>query len=47
MKKVYLAMSADIIHSGHINMIKNASALGELTIGLFSDSAISSYKKFY
>ena len=33
MKTVYLAMSADIIHNGHINIIKKASKLGEVTVG--------------
>ena len=37
-------MSADIIHPGHINIIKTASALGRVMVGLFSDEAIRSYK---
>lgn len=45
MKKVYLAMSADIIHNGHINVIKKASELGELTIGILTDEVIASYKR--
>lgn len=45
MKKVYLAMSADIIHNGHINVIKKASELGELTVGILTDEAIASYKR--
>jgi len=38
-------MSADLIHSGHINIIKRASELGNVTIGLLTDSAIASYKR--
>lgn len=45
MKKVYLAMSADIIHNGHINVIKKASELGELTVGILTDEAIATYKR--
>lgn len=45
MKTVYLAMSADIIHNGHINIIKKAKELGEVTIGVLKDEAIASYKR--
>ena len=45
MKKVYIGMSADIIHPGHLNIIKKGQELGEVTIGLLTDRAISSYKR--
>jgi len=45
MKKVYVAMSADLIHPGHLNIIKKASTYGEVTIGLLTDKAIASYKR--
>lgn len=45
MKIVYLAMSADIIHHGHINIINEAKKLGEVIIGLLTDEAIASYKR--
>ena len=45
MKKVYVGMSADLVHPGHLNIIKKASSLGEVTIGLLTDSAIASYKR--
>jgi len=44
-KKVYVAMSADLIHHGHINIINNAKKYGEVIIGLLTDSAIASYKR--
>ena len=44
-KKVYVAMSADIIHPGHLNIIKEASKLGEVTVGVLTDAAIASYKR--
>lgn len=43
-KLVYVPMAVDIVHPGHINIIKKASQLGEVMVGLFTDEAISSYK---
>ncbi|WP_417464735.1 phosphoenolpyruvate mutase [Kordiimonas sp.] len=45
MPTVYMGMSADLLHPGHVNIIKKAAELGELTIGLLTDSAIASYKR--
>ena len=47
MKKVYVGMSADLVHPGHLNIIKEAEKLGDVTIGLFTDEAIASYKRYY
>ncbi len=44
-KKVYVGMSADLIHPGHLNIIKEASKLGDVIIGLLTDKAIASYKR--
>lgn len=44
-KRVYVAMSADIIHPGHLNIIKEASRLGDVTVGVLTDAAIASYKR--
>ncbi|MBI3358980.1 MAG: phosphoenolpyruvate mutase [Nitrospirae bacterium] len=44
-KTVYVGMSADLVHPGHLNIIKKASALGEVIVGLLTDEAISSYKR--
>lgn len=38
-------MSADIIHPGHLNIIAEASKLGEVTVGVLTDAAIASYKR--
>ena len=38
-------MSADIIHPGHLNIIKKGAELGDVTIGLLTDRAIASYKR--
>jgi phosphoenolpyruvate phosphomutase / 2-hydroxyethylphosphonate cytidylyltransferase len=45
MKKVYIGMSADLIHPGHLNILKAASELGQVTVGVLTDSAIASYKR--
>jgi len=45
MKKVYVGMSADLVHPGHLNIIKEAKKLGEVIIGLLTDEAIASYKR--
>ncbi|HPZ07838.1 MAG TPA: phosphoenolpyruvate mutase [Candidatus Eremiobacteraeota bacterium] len=45
MKKVYVAMSADLIHPGHLNIINAATNYGEVIIGLLTDKAIASYKR--
>ncbi|MBN2782581.1 MAG: phosphoenolpyruvate mutase [Campylobacterales bacterium] len=44
-KKVYVGMSADLVHPGHMNILKVASELGEVTVGLLTDKAIASYKR--
>ncbi|MAV82889.1 MAG: phosphoenolpyruvate mutase [Pelagibacteraceae bacterium] len=38
-------MAADVIHPGHINVLKKASELGDVIVGLLSDEAIASYKR--
>ena len=45
-KTVYMCMSTDVIHGGHINIINKAAKLGKLIIGVLSDEAVSSYKRF-
>lgn len=45
MKKVYVGMSADLVHPGHMNILKEASKLGDIVVGLLTDSAIASYKR--
>ena len=44
-KTVYVGMSADLVHPGHINVISRAAELGEVTVGLLTDTAIASYKR--
>ena len=43
MKTVYVAMSADIIHQGHLNVINEARNLGDVIVGLHTDDVIRGY----
>lgn len=44
-RRVYVGMSADIVHPGHLNIIRKAAELGEVTVGVLTDTAIASYKR--
>lgn len=44
MKKVYLCLSTDIIHTGHINIIRKAAEYGEVTVGVLSDEYVAMYE---
>ena len=45
LKKVYIGLSADLIHQGHLNIIAEGRNLGKVIIGLLTDEAIASYKR--
>ena len=45
-RTVYMCFSTDIIHGGHIAIIRKAQKLGKLIIGVLSDEAVASYKRF-
>lgn len=38
-------MGTDLVHHGHINIIEKARELGEVTIGLLSDEAVSKFAR--
>ena len=40
MKKVYTCFCTDVIHEGHLNIIKNAQQYGDVIIGVLSDEAM-------
>ena len=44
-KKIYVALSADMLHKGHFNILNKAASLGEITVGLLTDKAIGIYKQ--
>ena len=45
-RRVYMCFSSDVLHSGHMAMIRRAAGLGRLTVGVLSDEAVVSYKRF-
>ena len=45
MKTAYVAISTDLFHSGHVNIINQAAKLGKVIIGVLSDEAIATYKR--
>ena len=44
-KTVYVGMSADIIHPGHLNILHEAAKYGRVIVGVLTDEAIASYKR--
>ena len=42
MKRVYICFSTDIIHNGHLSILKKAAALGEVTVGILTDEVVAS-----
>ncbi len=46
MRSVYICFSTDILHNGHLNILKKAEQLGEVTVGILTDEAIASYKHY-
>ena len=42
---VYVGMSADLVHPGHLNVLAKAREHGDVTVGLLTDAAIASYKR--
>ncbi len=45
-RSVYMCFSTEYIHSGHIAIIKRAKRLGRLTIGVLSDEAVASFRRY-
>ena len=45
-RKVYLCFSTDLLHSGHIALLRRARRLGRLIVGVLSDEAVAGYKRF-
>ncbi len=42
---VYVGMSADLVHPGHLNIINEGKKFGKVIVGLLTDNAIASYKR--
>ena len=46
MKQVYTCFCTDIIHEGHLNVIRESAKLGVLTVGVLTDSEMIRYNRF-
>ncbi len=46
MKKVYTCFCTDIIHEGHLNIIKEAMKYGEVVVGVLADEAMIKFGRF-
>lgn len=45
MPTVYIGMTADVLHHGHINVIEHARQYGDVVIGLLTDAAVADHKR--
>lgn len=45
MTTVYIGMTVDILHHGHINIIEQARKYGDVVVGLLSDAAVADHKR--
>ena len=46
MKNVYVSFSADIVHTGHLNILKHAVKLGKVTAGVYTDSVVAKMDRY-
>ncbi len=45
-KKVYTCFCTDVIHEGHMNILKGASQYGDIYVGVLSDEAMVGFNRF-
>lgn len=45
MTKVYVEMTADFLHHGHINILNEARKYGDVIVGLLTDEAVAYYRR--
>lgn len=46
MKTIYTCFCTDVIHSGHLNIIRQAQQYGKVIVGALSDEALIRYNRF-
>ena len=46
MKKVYTCFCTDVIHEGHLNILREAKKYGEVIVGVLSDAAMIRFNRF-
>ena len=44
-KKVYIALTADALHHGHMKLLEKGRSLGDVIVGLITDKVVSEYKR--
>lgn len=44
-KKVYVGLTCEVLHHGHIKLLEAARTLGDVTVGLLTDSAVTNHKR--
>ena len=47
MKTVYTCFCTDVIHEGHLNIIREAKKHGRVVVGVLSDKAVIRYNRFF
>ena len=45
MPTVYVGMTADILHYGHISILEHAAQYGEVIVGVLTDAAVALHKR--
>lgn len=45
-KKVYTCFCTDVIHEGHMNILKSAAEYGDVYVGVLSDAAMVGFNRF-
>lgn len=46
MKKVYTCFCTDVIHEGHLNILRHAREYGEVIVGMLTDAAMVRFNRF-
>ena len=46
MKKIYTCFCTDVIHSGHMNILRKAKEYGKVIVGVLSDAAMIRFNRF-
>lgn len=46
MKTVYTCFCTDVIHEGHMNLLRKAKEYGEVTVGILADEAMVRFNRF-
>ena len=47
MKTVYTCFCTDVIHEGHLNIIREAQKYGKVVVGVLSDEAVIRFNRFF